>query len=220
MASQWVYQVMGDEVGPISSAELRDLAQRGAISVDTLVRKAPDDAWISAERVQGLFPVPDETPRPMPAVVSAPVEARPTDSSPGRNRDRPDALILNRVKSSIARSSVVVLAAVASFFWVLAGIGWCIGGLMLATIPKEPSSFLLFLGVSVLLDLLLNAGVGFLVGRKFGDGELGIAWGILLGPLGWLIMFLCDSRPKCPACLARIDVGARVCHCCRQPIAY
>ena len=57
MASEWFYQVMGNQVGPVSSVELRNLAQRGAISRDTLVRKAPGSAWVLAERVQGLFSV-------------------------------------------------------------------------------------------------------------------------------------------------------------------
>ena len=35
MASQRLCQVMGDDVGPMSSVELRNLAQRGAISADT-----------------------------------------------------------------------------------------------------------------------------------------------------------------------------------------
>ena len=41
MASQWFYQVAGKQVGPISSAELRNLVQRGVISTDTLVKTRP-----------------------------------------------------------------------------------------------------------------------------------------------------------------------------------
>ena len=41
MASQWFYQATGRQVGPISSAELRNLAQRGVISTNTLVKNAP-----------------------------------------------------------------------------------------------------------------------------------------------------------------------------------
>ena len=59
MASQWFYQVMGDEVGPVSAADLRNLAQNGTVARDTLVRKAPDGAWVLAERVQGLCGRPE-----------------------------------------------------------------------------------------------------------------------------------------------------------------
>jgi len=75
MASQWFYQVMGEQVGPVSSEELRNLAQRSTISVNTLVRKAPDGDWVLADRVQGLFPVSDIRARPTPIVAA--VESGP-----------------------------------------------------------------------------------------------------------------------------------------------
>ena len=71
MASQWFYQVKGNEVGPLSSAELRNLAQRGVVLTNTLVKNAPDAAWVPAERVRGLFAVPNQAPRPMPVDGSA-----------------------------------------------------------------------------------------------------------------------------------------------------
>ena len=55
MASQWFYQVMDGEVGPISSVRLRDLAERGAISADTQVRKALSGGWVPASTVKGLL---------------------------------------------------------------------------------------------------------------------------------------------------------------------
>jgi Tfp pilus assembly protein PilF len=90
MASQWFYQVMGVEVGPISDAELRNLAQRGAVSRDTLVKNAPDASWVLADRVKGLFPVLDGTPPPIAVAVSTPVKAQPTDFPPAPNRGCPD----------------------------------------------------------------------------------------------------------------------------------
>jgi hypothetical protein len=55
MASQWLYKVMGEQVGPVSVSELRNLAQHGTISSDTLVRQSPDGVWVLAERLRGLF---------------------------------------------------------------------------------------------------------------------------------------------------------------------
>lgn len=54
MASKWFYQVMGSQVGPVSSAELLSLARRGTITHDTLVRKGDNGDWVFAERVKGL----------------------------------------------------------------------------------------------------------------------------------------------------------------------
>ena len=71
MASEWFYQAMGKQVGPISGAELRNFAQHGTVKQEHPVRKAPDGAWVPAERVQGLFAVPNQTPRPMPVDGSA-----------------------------------------------------------------------------------------------------------------------------------------------------
>jgi hypothetical protein len=68
MASQWFYQVMGEQIGPISSAELRNLAQRGTVSCDTLVKNAPDGIWIPAISINGLFPLSSRIP---PALVDA-----------------------------------------------------------------------------------------------------------------------------------------------------
>ena len=88
MASEWLYQELGKQIGPISSAELRNLAQRGAITQDTFVRKAPDGAWVPAERVQGLFAVSNRTPPPIP--VFAAVETKIADSSTAPNGSLPD----------------------------------------------------------------------------------------------------------------------------------
>lgn len=70
MASQWYYKAVVGQVGPVSSAELRDLAQRGAILPSTLVATEPNGDWVRAERVQGLFPDfrvgPPQLPAPPP----------------------------------------------------------------------------------------------------------------------------------------------------------
>ncbi len=64
MAKEWYFQVMGSELGPVSSAELKQRVLRGQIQADTLVRAAPDGKWQSADRVKGLIDPP------APAVVA------------------------------------------------------------------------------------------------------------------------------------------------------
>jgi hypothetical protein len=100
MASQWFHQAGGKEAGPISGAELRNLAQRGVVTRETLVKNAPDAAWVPAEHVRGLFPVASAVPPPpppakalpalggaagnTPRVPDSPVTALPITDSPPR----------------------------------------------------------------------------------------------------------------------------------------
>jgi len=55
MAAEWFYQVMGQQLGPVSAVELRALANAGTVQPDTLVRKGTDGCWVWAEKVQGVF---------------------------------------------------------------------------------------------------------------------------------------------------------------------
>ena len=50
MAKQWFYEIMGEELGPISSAELRRKAESGEVTPDTSIRMGAQGAWqIAAE---------------------------------------------------------------------------------------------------------------------------------------------------------------------------
>lgn len=46
---------MGSEIGPVSSAALKEAARDGTITPDTFVRKVNSEDWVLAERVRGLF---------------------------------------------------------------------------------------------------------------------------------------------------------------------
>ena len=80
MAKPWYFQVMGAEIGPLSSAELKEKVQLGQIEPDTLVRSGSDGKWIPADRWKGLLPPKDETPDPPPAPVKESPEATSTKS--------------------------------------------------------------------------------------------------------------------------------------------
>jgi hypothetical protein len=71
MVSQWWYKASGGDVGPISSAELLDLAQHDILKQDTPVRNTPDGTWGPAERINGLFNKPNIIPPPIQVRVSA-----------------------------------------------------------------------------------------------------------------------------------------------------
>lgn len=61
MQDHWYVQFSGREIGPVSSAKLRELALRSKITSDSLIRKGAQGNWVSASRVRGLFP-PERTP--------------------------------------------------------------------------------------------------------------------------------------------------------------
>jgi len=73
MASQWFYQLMGEQIGPVSSTELRNLAQRGMISTETQIANAPNGPWVPAARVKGLFAAPNGMPPSTPVTQPPPV---------------------------------------------------------------------------------------------------------------------------------------------------
>lgn len=70
-----------------------------------------------------------------------------------------------------------------------------------------------------ILWIVLGGIVGGLIGKSREQPIGGFLIGALFGPIGWLIAFLSDCRPKCPACMSRYSTGATICPQCREPIA-
>lgn len=60
MAARWYYQLMGEEIGPVSSSQLVALAQSGTILPDTAIRKGLDGRWINAGSSKILFESPQK----------------------------------------------------------------------------------------------------------------------------------------------------------------
>lgn len=89
MAKPWYFQVMGAEIGPLTSAELKEKVQIGQIQPDTLVRSGTDGKWIPADRWKGLLPSKEIEPEPPPtptkdaqAATSAKTESGTAASTP------------------------------------------------------------------------------------------------------------------------------------------
>jgi hypothetical protein len=62
---------------------------------------------------------------------------------------------------------------------------------------------------------LAFTAVGALIGNSKGNPAGGAFWGLLLGPLGWLIISAVpDDRPRCPECLSVLVPRARKCRYC------
>jgi hypothetical protein len=76
MTREWYFQVMGQDVGPLTAAELKGKVSMGQIQPDTLVRKGSDGKWIFATNVKGLIPPPPPPPPP-PELPPSPVVPMP-----------------------------------------------------------------------------------------------------------------------------------------------
>ena len=75
MAKPWYFQVMGAEVGPLTSAELMEKVQIGQVQPDTLVRSGKDGKWVPADRWKGLLPTKEAKPEPPPSPTKESPEA-------------------------------------------------------------------------------------------------------------------------------------------------
>jgi hypothetical protein len=57
--------------------------------------------------------------------------------------------------------------------------------------------------------------IGLYIGNSKGRPVAGAMWGLLVGPIGWLVMAIVkDERRKCPDCLGTVPIGARRCQHC------
>lgn len=74
----------------------------------------------------------------------------------------------------------------------------------------------------VLLGVMVfGAAIGALVGQRKGRVGAGVAFGALVGPLGWLLVALGpDRRPKCAECGGVVAAGARKCMHCGAPVGF
>lgn len=64
MATEWHYSFGGEQFGPVSAAELQELAANGCLSPNDLVWREGMSDWAPARKVRGLFP--DVLPEPPP----------------------------------------------------------------------------------------------------------------------------------------------------------
>ncbi len=119
MASEWYYRMEDQTLGPLSSRQLRSLAQTGAVEQDTFVWKQGLAKWVAASRIKGLIetlapqPVPVK-PTPAPAAVvreSVPADIPSLDdiqakSSPGERLKA----VLGKKTTVLCASTVVAIA--------------------------------------------------------------------------------------------------------------
>lgn len=71
------------------------------------------------------------------------------------------------------------------------------------------------LNMEYLIVWTFFALVGALIGQSKGRTTAGVIFGLLVGPIGWLIVAIGPNlKPKCPECGGVIVAGARKCKNC------
>jgi hypothetical protein len=76
MADEWYYTNQGQQAGPVSSAELKQLAETQRLQPTDLVWREGLPNWIPARSAKGLFP---ETPAAATTTAPAPTPVAPVD---------------------------------------------------------------------------------------------------------------------------------------------
>jgi hypothetical protein len=84
---------------------------------------------------------------------------------------------------------------------------------------NDPLFWYSFSWGTLLWGMLLSALAGAVIGKFRGRAFVGGLVGLLLGPVGWLLILLGpDHRAKCPECRGVIDPRAKRCPHCREPL--
>lgn len=109
MAIEWYVRVGNAERGPISSEMLKQLAMKGKLGPQMQVKKGATGAWVTANRIKGLFPnaaggQPSES-----APVAAPAERTQAVSKP-----RADAVASPSPRAATRTPAAATLAASAA----------------------------------------------------------------------------------------------------------
>ncbi len=82
MAEQWYYRMFGQDFGPVSFDELKQLAELGSISADDEVRQSSAAAWSAAGSVTALGLSTSSGPKSILATIAeAPVQPAPSGAN-------------------------------------------------------------------------------------------------------------------------------------------
>lgn len=102
---EWYFQVMGQELGPLSAAELKAKVEAGQIQPDTMIRRGVDGKWLFAERVKGLLPER----RPDPVLIPLPTKAKSSATLPVYDGSPTQTSTTHNPPAQQPRSSPVIM---------------------------------------------------------------------------------------------------------------
>jgi len=74
--------------------------------------------------------------------------------------------------------------------------------------------------IGILVAAVCCAILGALVGSQKQAGFEGGLLGFFFGPLGVIVAFAIDKRPRCPNCSGRLDASPRVCQHCHAALEW
>ena len=80
--SQWYYSESGQQAGPVSSEQLKQLATSGQLQPSDLVWKDGMGQWVEARKIKGLFPQQAVRPPQLPPTVPPVPPVLPKQSLP------------------------------------------------------------------------------------------------------------------------------------------
>jgi len=190
MESEWYYAVQGQQQGPVSSGELRQLVTSGRIQPSDMVWKQGMTQWVAAINVTGLFPAGTQAPPPippLPPVLPTHLVQAGTTATP--LRDPAIGLIV----------AGGILAIYNFFFTILTGPR-VFSAILASRDDRGRGALLLLFFFAFLLSLLSLAAGGFAMFAGiqmlhlsryricFAGSIAGIVGGALTGLPGWVLV--------------------------------
>src|SRR5574337_683335 len=81
------------------------------------------------------------------------------------------------------------------------------------------------IAIYLALLFILFGSIGILIGQRKGRAMAGLIFAILLGPIGWLLIFLgpdmnAKKSVKCPHCDGIVPIGQSACNHCGNKITW
>jgi len=157
MARQWFYTHDSEQQGPVSAAELKELAAAGKLSRQDLVWAEGMSEWKPAGRMKGLFTAGDAVSASASAATAATASAKPALAQDGDGHDDEDSLPF-------------------SPRYILTGIGGFVAALGIAFTVVAQSPLALGLTVGGLALAILSLAVE--IGRLFSQAVTNLGFGI------------------------------------------
>jgi len=141
MSAEWYYTKDGQKYGPLSAAELKELARSGQLAPTDMVWKAGMAEWKVASSVKGLLPASAPA-SPLPA---SPASPEPAASAPDEDSFSFVDKVKGRLGKAIGPRGADKLAAAKSFFkknrlWF--GIGTGMAACIILVLYLLPSGIL------------------------------------------------------------------------------
>jgi len=94
VATEWFCEISDEQLGPLSSQQLKTMADEGRLTGEDRVRQGTDGAWVPAGRVKGLFPADGSPGRTFDSgdiPVARPIETQPAARPAAKAVDLPVA---------------------------------------------------------------------------------------------------------------------------------